>query len=93
MKTLHLSKTAFAGLVCLIMGIIVLSASFYLYEIDFQFDKKIRETPTNPAYIGPIRVAPYSSMQPYLTLIGSILTIIGVFLISYKKIKNGMKKK
>ncbi len=94
MKTLQLSKMTGMGLICLISGIILLGVSFYLYEIDFQLEEKIRQTPTptNPAYMCCIPpLPPYGNIQPYLTMIGVILIGVGTSLLSYKQIKNRMK--
>jgi hypothetical protein len=56
MKTLHLTLTGI-GMAFLVIGLFLLEISSYLYYVDFQFDKKIRETPTNSTYIGPIHLS------------------------------------
>ena len=81
------------GLALLVIGTVLLGVGSYFYEIDFQFDEKIRETPTNSDYMGPIHLPPYYFLQPILTDLGVILVGIGIVLLSYKKIKKRINLK
>ncbi|MDE1764293.1 MAG: hypothetical protein KGH88_08625 [Thaumarchaeota archaeon] len=58
MKTARLTKIEGIGLALVVSGSVLLGLSYYLYQIDFQFDEKILETPTNPDYMGPIHLPP-----------------------------------
>jgi hypothetical protein len=93
LKTLHITKMTSIGLAFLISGLFLLGVSFYLYEIDLQFNRKIHETPINPAYMGgPIHLSPYYYLQPTLNEIGIILIGIVIFLLFYTGIKNRIKQ-
>lgn len=93
MQISGMKKITIAGITCLSAGIIFLITGSYFYEVNSQFMKKIQEMPIdNSASMGgPIQVPPYYLLQPFLSIAGIILIIIGVFLLSYgsmKKTKN-----
>ncbi|MDE1832517.1 MAG: hypothetical protein KGI02_09145 [Thaumarchaeota archaeon] len=90
MKTFHLAKVQYCGLICLMTGLLVLGASFYLFEADLQFYEKIRKIPTSP-YPTPIEPSPYYHIQPLFTFVGAVLFCVGFFLLFYRQIKNKIK--